>query len=85
MVNHPNRTKKIAVYTRNIDGTLSRKTSGMTELQYIAHVNSVGRDIAGDDAHQWSADDKTNGELMGWPERYVHWYGDKFAIATITK
>lgn len=85
MKNHPNRSKKIAIYTRKDDGTIKRTTSGMTEAQHIAHVNYQGRDRLGVDAPQWSSADKTSGELMGWPERYVHWYGDKFAIATINK
>lgn len=85
MTNHPNRAKKIAIYTRNDDGTIKRDTSGMTEAQYIAHINEQARDHLGTHAPQWSSDEKKTGELMGWPERYVHWYGDKFAIAQIKK
>lgn len=83
MTNHPNRAKKIAIYTRAADGTLSRATSNLTETQFVSDVNAEGRHVMGDDAHQWSSDDRRSGELMGWPERYVYWYGDKFAIALI--
>ena len=83
MTNHPNRNKKIAIYTRSEDGTLSRTTSGLTEAQYIARINAEGRGHLGGAYEPWSTNDKTVGELMGWPERYVHWYGDRFAVATI--
>jgi hypothetical protein len=86
MTNHPNRSRKIAIYSRSESGQLTRKTSHMTRAQYLSSLDNQALHH-GFEAPRWAKDVTTEQELMGWPETSVTWYGtdERFGIAEINK
>jgi len=74
MANHPNRRQrdKIAIYTRDDSGLLTRTTSPLSEAEYLA-VEYKG----------YMPGTGVTGELVGWPETTVRWYSGHLGIARI--